>query len=116
MLYEAAMTEPHPLGRPGSTTTIATIAHDVGVSVATVSKVLNGREDVSPGTRARVEASLDRHQYQRRNRRSSSGVRRIDLVFHEFDTGWAMEVLRGRPPCPPSARTTSTAACSPLGT
>ncbi|MFG1883323.1 LacI family DNA-binding transcriptional regulator [Micromonospora sp. NPDC049102] len=89
------MTEPHPLGPPGSTTTIATIAHDVGVSVATVSKVLNGREDVSPGTRARVEASLDRHQYQRRNRRSSSGARRIDLVFHEFDTGWAMEVLRG---------------------
>lgn len=89
------MTEHYPLGPPGSTTTIATIAHDVGVSVATVSKVLNGREDVSAGTRARVEASLDRHQYQRRSRRSSSATRRIDLVFHEFDTGWAMEVMRG---------------------
>ncbi|MFG1649411.1 LacI family DNA-binding transcriptional regulator [Micromonospora sp. NPDC049275] len=87
------MTEHRPLGPPASTT-IATIAHDVGVSVATVSKVLNGHEDVAPGTRARIEESLDRHQYQRRARRSP-GAGRIDLVFHEFDTGWAMEVLRG---------------------
>ncbi|MFG3557198.1 LacI family DNA-binding transcriptional regulator [Micromonospora sp. NPDC047557] len=87
------MTEHRPLDPPASTT-IATIAHDVGVSVATVSKVLNGHEDVAPGTRARVEESLDRHRYQRRARRSS-GTGRIDLVFHEFDTGWAMEVLRG---------------------
>ncbi|MFD6563710.1 LacI family DNA-binding transcriptional regulator [Micromonospora profundi] len=87
------MTEHRPLGPQAST--IATIANDVGVSVATVSKVLNGREDVAPATRARVEASLDRHQYQRRNRRPSTGQRRIDLVFHEFDTGWALEILRG---------------------
>ncbi|MCF0093796.1 LacI family DNA-binding transcriptional regulator [Micromonospora sp. MH99] len=87
------MTEHRPLDPPASTT-IATIAHDVGVSVATVSKVLNGHEDVAAGTRARVEESLDRHRYQRRARRSSSAGR-IDLVFHEFDTGWAMEVLRG---------------------
>ena len=89
------MTEHRPLGPPASTTTIATIANEVGVSVATVSKVLNGRGDVAPGTRARVEASLDRHQYQRRGRRPSSDEGRIDLVFHEFDTGWAMEILRG---------------------
>ncbi|PWR06629.1 LacI family transcriptional regulator [Micromonospora acroterricola] len=88
------MTEHDPLGPPASTT-IATIANDVGVSVATVSKVLNGRSDVAPGTRARVEASLDRHRYQRRGRRHPSGHGRIDLVFHEFDVGWAMEILRG---------------------
>ncbi|MBQ0904471.1 LacI family DNA-binding transcriptional regulator [Micromonospora sp. U21] len=88
------MTEHHPLDPPASTT-IATIANDVGVSVATVSKVLNGRTDVAPGTRARVEASLDRHRYQRRSRKPPSGDGRVDLVFHEFDAGWAMEILRG---------------------
>ncbi|KAB1940998.1 LacI family transcriptional regulator [Micromonospora sp. ALFpr18c] len=88
------MTEHRPLDPPASTT-IATIATDVGVSVATVSKVLNGRGDVAPGTRARVEASLDRHRYQRRTRRTSSSGGRVDLVFHQFDTGWAMEILRG---------------------
>jgi DNA-binding LacI/PurR family transcriptional regulator len=77
------------------TATIATIAEEVGVSVATVSKVLNGRADVAPDTRARVEASLERHRYRRRSRRRSVGTRQIDLVFHEFDSLWAMEIIRG---------------------
>src|SRR4051794_3992856 len=75
--------------------TIATIADEVGVSVTTVSKVLNGRADVSPGTRARVEASLERHQYRRRPTRQPSGAGQIDLVVHEFDTSWALEIIRG---------------------
>ena len=75
--------------------TIATIAGEVGVSVATVSKVLNGRSDVAPGTRARVEESLERHQYRRRNRRQPTSTGQIELVFHEFDVVWAMQILRG---------------------
>jgi LacI family transcriptional regulator len=75
--------------------TIATIADEVGVSVATVSKVLNGRSDVAPATRARVEASLERHRYRRRSRRQSTGPEQIDLVFHEFDSAWAMEIISG---------------------
>ena len=74
-------------------TTIAVIAGEVGVSVTTVSKVLNGHTDVAPETRARVEASLRHHQYQRRNRRTS--VRQIELVFHEYDSVWSMEIIRG---------------------
>ncbi|HEY0474006.1 MAG TPA: LacI family DNA-binding transcriptional regulator, partial [Kribbella sp.] len=35
--------------------TLATVASTAGVSVATVSKVLNGRSDVSASTRARVQ-------------------------------------------------------------
>lgn len=76
-------------------TTIAAIADEVGVSVATVSKVLNGRPDVAPGTRARVEASLARHQYRRRAKRLPSVADQINLVFHEFDSAWAMEIIRG---------------------
>ncbi|GGM10913.1 MULTISPECIES: LacI family DNA-binding transcriptional regulator [Micromonospora] len=80
---------------PPATATIATIAGEVGVSVATVSKVLNGRSDVSASTRARVEASLERHRYRRRNRRQPTSAGQIDLVFHEFDSEWAMEIMRG---------------------
>jgi LacI family transcriptional regulator len=75
--------------------TIATIAGEVGVSITTVSKVLNGHSDVAPETRARVEASLERHRYRRRSRRQPTGTGQIDLVFHEFDSVWAMEIIRG---------------------
>ena len=43
--------------------TLATVAASAGVSVATVSKVLNGRSDVAPDTRARVQALLTEHEY-----------------------------------------------------
>jgi len=77
------------------TATIATIAGEVGVSVTTVSKVLNGRSDVAPETRARIEESLERHRYRRRSKRRPTGATRVDLVFHEFDSAWAMEIIRG---------------------
>ncbi|MFY1693216.1 LacI family DNA-binding transcriptional regulator [Plantactinospora sp. WMMB782] len=77
------------------TATIATIADEVGVSLTTVSKVLNGRSDVAPETRAKVEASLERHRYRRRVKRQPTAVEQIDLVFHELDSGWATEIIRG---------------------
>jgi DNA-binding LacI/PurR family transcriptional regulator len=85
-----------PDGPAGSRpATIATIAGEVGVSVATVSKVLNGRADVSPETRRRVEASLDRHRYRRRGRRRPAGAGQIELVIHELGSPWAHEIIRG---------------------
>ncbi|MEY9911368.1 DNA-binding LacI/PurR family transcriptional regulator [Catenulispora sp. MAP12-49] len=77
------------------TATIAAIAEEVGVSVATVSKVLNGRADVAAQTRARVEESLERHSYRRRAKRKPAGAGQVDLVFHELDSAWAMEIIRG---------------------
>jgi LacI family transcriptional regulator len=44
-------------------TTLAAVARLAGVSVATVSKVVNGRSDVAPETRARVQELLDQHEY-----------------------------------------------------
>jgi len=79
---------------PGSPT-IAAIAGEVGVSIATVSKVLNGRADVAPETRARVEASLELHRYRRRQPRRPVDAGKIRLVFHEFDSGWAMAIIGG---------------------
>jgi LacI family transcriptional regulator len=76
-------------------TTLAAIAAEAGVSLPTVSKVVNGRPDVAPATRARVEQLLDEHQYARggvrRHRRSGL----IDLVFNGLDSPWAVEILRG---------------------
>jgi LacI family transcriptional regulator len=88
------VTSTDPEGGPRAAT-IATIAREVGVSVATVSKVLNGRADVAHETRARVEASLERHRYRRRARRSIEPTSQVHLVFHEFDSAWAMEIIRG---------------------
>ena len=58
--------------------TLATVAQAAGVSVPTVSRVLNGKGQVAPATRARVEEALRRHGYQRRAR-SSADSRELDL-------------------------------------
>ncbi|TDC51446.1 LacI family transcriptional regulator [Micromonospora sp. KC207] len=75
--------------------TIAMIARLAGVSVPTVSRVINGRTDVAPQTRERVEELLTRHGYRRRlaSRRPSSAL--IDLVFNDLDSPWAVEIIRG---------------------
>ncbi|HEX6325525.1 MAG TPA: LacI family DNA-binding transcriptional regulator [Jiangellaceae bacterium] len=75
--------------------TIGAIAKEAGVSVPTVSRVLNGRTDVAPHTRARVEELLRRRGYRRRPSRSRTRARLIDLVFPDLDSPWAVEILRG---------------------
>ncbi|MER5731511.1 LacI family DNA-binding transcriptional regulator [Streptomyces sp. NPDC002138] len=74
--------------------TLAEIAQEAGVSAPTVSKVLNGRADVAPATRERVEELLHRHGYQRR-RGTAQASPLLELVFHELESAWAMEVIRG---------------------
>ncbi|MBP2708538.1 LacI family DNA-binding transcriptional regulator [Microbispora sp. RL4-1S] len=88
------MTSPSSPARRPRPATIAAIAEELGVSVTTVSKVLNGRPDVAPDTRERVEAGLARHRYRRRpKRRPLTG--KIDLVFHQLNSAWSMEIIRG---------------------
>lgn len=70
------------------------LAEEAGVSLSTVSKVLNGRPDVSAATRARVEAILDSQGYERRNGPGTKSSL-VELVFPELDTAWAMEIIRG---------------------
>ena len=79
--------------RPG-TATIADVAALAGVSVPTVSKVINGRADVSAETRRRVEAAIREHGYKR----PTSTARRaplLEVIFHELESEWALEIVRG---------------------
>jgi LacI family transcriptional regulator len=76
-------------------TTLAAIAAEAGVSLPTVSKVLNGRPDVAPGTRDRVARLLDQHNYARGGLRRHRRSGLIDIVFNGLDSPWAVEILRG---------------------
>ena len=75
--------------------TLASIAAAAGVSLPTVSKVVNGRSDVSPGTRARVERLLADHHYLRPGRRATRRAGLVDLIFNQLDSPWAVEILGG---------------------
>src|SRR5947209_2949039 len=97
--YTAAMTtaasgEPQHAAS-AAPATIAQIAELAGVSVPTVSKVVNGRAQVAPETRARVEAVIRSHGFQRRKRLSAAPSVHVELVFHELEGAYAMEAIRG---------------------
>ncbi len=71
--------------------TLADIAEAAGVSVATVSKVRNGRADVAARTRSRVEALLANHKYARK---PAGQTHLIDLAFADLSP-WSVEIIRG---------------------
>ncbi|ADB33261.1 transcriptional regulator, LacI family [Kribbella flavida DSM 17836] len=75
--------------------TLATVAASAGVSVATVSKVLNGRSDVSESTRARVQEILRQHDYV--GRRPEPPVERatVELFYQGFLNSYSVEVIQG---------------------
>src|SRR4051794_6652410 len=73
--------------------TIAQVADAAGVSVPTVSKVVNGRADVAPETRERVERMLREHGYRRPAPQAHASL--LDVVFNELESPWAMEIIKG---------------------
>jgi LacI family transcriptional regulator len=76
--------------------TLSSVAQAAGVSLATVSKVVNDREDVAPATRARVRELLREHNYVPvRRRRNVGAPLLVDLVVRGLDSTWAMEIIRG---------------------
>jgi LacI family transcriptional regulator len=82
----------HQLGRP----TLASIAAAAGVSLPTVSKVVNGKQDVAPATRAHVLKLLKEHNYVPVVRKGTdTGQVAVDVVFTALDSPWAVEILRG---------------------
>lgn len=75
--------------------TLADVAAEAGVSVPTVSKVLNGKADVAATTRARVYEAIETTGYSSRRSalRDTSGV--IELLIEGADSPWALEIIRG---------------------
>jgi LacI family xylobiose transport system transcriptional regulator len=79
-------------GETAARATLAEVAERAGVSISTVSKVLNGRTGVSGDTRARVEALLTDHQYNPRNP-GPNHAPLIEVLCFEIDSSWASEAL-----------------------
>lgn len=75
------------------TTTLAEIAAEAGVSVPTVSRVLNGKRGISELKRTQIEKLLDERGYERRKPRREVAL--IDFVISGLDTQWATDLLRG---------------------
>ncbi|MDT0345752.1 LacI family DNA-binding transcriptional regulator [Streptomyces litchfieldiae] len=76
--------------------TLAQIATTAGVSISTVSKVLNGRDDVSEDTRLKVDTALRQHQYVRRGVPAAvPSARTVDLVLNGLDGSWPASVASG---------------------
>ena len=82
------------IARPGRGATIAEIATRAGVSAPTVSKVINGRADVAPETRRRVEAVIRELGYERAGRPTRHAPL-LEVIFHELESEWALEIVRG---------------------
>jgi DNA-binding LacI/PurR family transcriptional regulator len=79
---------------PHRALTIADIARLAGVSVPTVSKVVNGRTEVAAETRAHVEKLIHEHGY-RRPKRAARASALIELVFHELAGVYPTEIIKG---------------------
>ena len=75
-------------------TTLATVAASADVSVATVSKVLNGRPDVAPATRARVLEMLRSHDYGGRLKAIERHPT-IELTFRGKIGAYSAEIVQG---------------------
>jgi LacI family transcriptional regulator len=84
--------------RTSRSQTIADIAARAGVSIPTVSRVLNNRPDVAPETRERVERIIQDSGFAQSRishalRKGSSGI--VDIVIPGLDTLYSVEIVRG---------------------
>lgn len=83
--------------RVAGRTTLTAIAREAGVSLATVSKVVNGRPDVGAETRARVQRLLLDGGYVSRNATVEMAAPRLslELTFDSLAHPTNLEIARG---------------------
>src|SRR5258708_5404601 len=82
-------------------TTMKRIASDLGVSIATVSKVPTNRADISEATRSRVLAKVEELGYQRNAVARSLSLRRthtLGIVIPDLMHSFFVEVIAGIEP------------------
>jgi LacI family transcriptional regulator len=75
--------------------TMAQIAHESGSSLATVSKVFNGRPGVGTAKRDQILALLAEHGYRPRDTAARKPAMLVDFVMRGIDTLWATQMLVG---------------------
>ncbi|MFG6413333.1 LacI family DNA-binding transcriptional regulator [Roseateles sp. DC23W] len=78
--------------------TIADVAELAGVSPMTVSRVVNGEDNVRPGTRDKVRAALDTLNYQNHpipRRVLDADTISIGMVYHDPSVGYLSDFLIG---------------------
>lgn len=75
--------------------TLTEVAALAGVSLATASKVANGRPDVARKTRERVEQAIRDLRYETLKRNPSTARPSIAFLADVFGSTYAMEILRG---------------------
>lgn len=75
--------------------TLTTVAEAAGVSVPTVSKVVNGRSDVAPDTRARIQQLLAEHGYAARTPAGATAAPTFVMAFDAMRTPNNLEMIRG---------------------
>ncbi|WP_299167876.1 LacI family DNA-binding transcriptional regulator [uncultured Arthrobacter sp.] len=75
--------------------TLASVAEIAGVSIPTVSKVLNGRDDVAAATRDRVLEVMRSLNYRSPSPRRRTDSVMIDVVVESVTTAYYSEVMDG---------------------
>ncbi|MEO3755401.1 LacI family DNA-binding transcriptional regulator [Streptomyces sp. B6B3] len=90
----SADTSPSADGARHEPLTTAQLAERAGVSMATVSKVVNGRAEVAAETREIVEELIRRHGY-RRQKKAGEPAPMLEVVFHELAGPYPVEIVKG---------------------
>ena len=84
-----------------ASTTMKRIASELGVSITTVSKVLNNHDDISPATRARVMAKVEELGYRPNAVARSLTLRRthtLGIVIPDLMHSFFVEIVAGIEP------------------
>ena len=75
--------------------TLRDVAKKAGLSIATVSRVLNGYDQVSEETRRKVQSAVEELGYEPPHRRRGAAAGTVAIVMPNINSFFFTEILRG---------------------